>query len=104
MYWLELIPDIWLQIAIASAWLGAVSLVAATINRYTSANSEIRRKVVHIGTGNVILLAWWLHIPAWVGITASILRVLSPYCLINYLFCLVLIVSVVKPGDILLRC
>ncbi|MBV8885919.1 MAG: phosphatidate cytidylyltransferase [Chroococcidiopsidaceae cyanobacterium CP_BM_RX_35] len=31
------------------------------------------RKVVHIGTGNVILLAWWLSIPASVGIAAAIL-------------------------------
>jgi phytol kinase len=31
------------------------------------------RKVVHIGTGNVILFAWWLNIPVWVGIGASIL-------------------------------
>lgn len=84
MYWLKLVPDIWLQLALASAWLGAVSLVAAIINRYTSANSEIRRKVVHIGTGNVILLAWWLHIPAWVGITASILA--SAVTLLSYKF------------------
>ncbi len=34
---------------------------------------EIARKVVHIGTGNVILLAWWLQFPTWVGVGASIL-------------------------------
>lgn len=82
--WLESVPDVWLQVALASAWLGAVSLLAVIVNRYTAANSEIKRKVVHIGTGNVILLAWWLHIPAWVGITASILA--SAVTLLSYKF------------------
>ena len=84
MPWLESVPDIWLQVALASAWLGAVLLLAVIVSRYTAANSEIKRKVVHIGTGNVILLAWWLHIPAWVGITASILA--SAVTLLSYKF------------------
>jgi phytol kinase len=82
--WLESVPDIWLQVALASAWLGAVLLLAVIVSRYTAANPEIKRKVVHIGTGNVILLAWWLHIPAWVGITASILA--SAVTLLSYKF------------------
>jgi phytol kinase len=40
------------------------------------------RKIVHIGTGNVILIAWWLDIPASVGITASILA--SAITLLSY--------------------
>lgn len=82
MFWLESVPTPWLQVGIAAAWLGAISLLAATVERYTTADSEIVRKVVHIGTGNVILLAWWLHIPAWVGITASILA--SAVTLLSY--------------------
>jgi len=82
--WLESVPAFWLQVAIVAAWLGAVSLLAAMVNRYTAADSEIVRKVVHIGTGNVILLAWLLHIPAWVGITASILA--SVVTLLSYKF------------------
>ncbi len=81
---LELAPAFWLQVAVVGAWLGAVSLLAAMVNRYTAADSEIVRKVVHIGTGNVILLAWLLHIPAWVGITASILA--SVVTLLSYKF------------------
>ena len=42
------------------------------------------RKVVHIGVGNVILLAWWLKIPAWVGIGASVL--FSAITLLSYKF------------------
>src|SRR4028119_457696 len=47
--------------------------MAELLYRYTSTNSELARKVVHIGTGNVILVAWWLQIPAWIGISASII-------------------------------
>lgn len=82
MPWLESVPAFWLQVAIVGTWLGAVSLLAAIVNRYLSADSEILRKVIHIGTGNVILLAWWLHIPAWVGISASILA--SAVTLLSY--------------------
>ena len=84
MFWLESVSAPWLQIALAGAWLGAISLLAAIVSRYTTADSEIKRKVVHIGTGNVILLAWLLHIPAWVGITASILA--SAVTLLSYKF------------------
>lgn len=53
-------------------WLGFVALIALWLHHRTS-NRELVRKTVHIGTGNVILLAWWLHVPAWAGIGASIL-------------------------------
>ena len=84
MPWLESVQAFWLQVAIVGTWLGAVLLLAAIVNRYLSADSEILRKVIHIGTGNVILLAWWLHIPAWVGINASILA--SAVTLLSYKF------------------
>lgn len=64
--------------------MGLVFLFAEGLHRYTSANPEIVRKVVHIGSGHVILLAWWLHIPAWVGITASILA--AAIALLSYKF------------------
>lgn len=73
MLWFESAPPLWLQIALVAVWLGLVGLLAEGLNRYTQAGAEVVRKVVHIGTGNVILLAWWLQIPAWIGIAASIL-------------------------------
>lgn len=78
------IPTIWLQLAVVSVWVGVILLIAGLINRFSSKDPEIIRKIVHIGTGNVILLAWWLHIPAWVGITASILA--SIVTLLSYQF------------------
>ena len=78
------IPTIWLQLAVVSVWVGVILLIAGLINRFSSKDPELIRKIVHIGTGNVILLAWWLHIPAWVGITASILA--SIVTLLSYQF------------------
>ncbi|MGH2412297.1 MAG: diacylglycerol/polyprenol kinase family protein [Microcystaceae cyanobacterium] len=63
-------------------YLGLLILVAERLNRLTSTDAEITRKVVHIGTGNVILLAWWLNIPAWVGIGAAIIA--SIVALVSY--------------------
>lgn len=74
--------DLWFQIGLVVACLGIILLLAETLNRSQATESEIVRKVVHIGTGNVILLAWWLQIPAWVGITASI--VASAIALLSY--------------------
>ena len=77
------IPTVGLQISLVTAWLGLILLVAEGLNRFTSADPEVSRKIVHIGSGNVILLAWWLKIPAWVGIGAGI--VAGAIALISYL-------------------
>ncbi len=84
MPWLESVPDLWLQVAIVAVWVSVLLLIAAKLNRYATPDPEIVRKVVHIGTGNVILVAWWLHIPTIVGITASILA--SVVTLLSYRF------------------
>ena len=61
-----------LKLAIAAAWLGVVGLLAWSLDQRPQRQTELTRKVVHIGTGNVILIAWALNIPAWVGIAASL--------------------------------
>lgn len=67
------IPTLWLQIAVVGVWLGIVLAIAGAVSRFANSDPEIVRKIVHIGTGNVILFAWLLNIPAWVGIGASVL-------------------------------
>lgn len=81
---LDLIPPLWQQIAMVAIWLSVILLMAWGVNRFTKDDPEIVRKIVHIGTGNVILLAWWLDIPASIGITASILA--SSVTLLSYQF------------------
>ncbi len=85
----ELLPvnltsNLWWQISLVAVWLGGILLIAESLNRFAGTNSEITRKIVHIGTGNVILFAWFLNIPAWVGIGAAILA--GIVTLISYRF------------------
>jgi phytol kinase len=47
-------------------------LAAEGLNRLTDTHGEFTRKIVHIGSGNVVLLAWWLQIPTTIGIGAAI--------------------------------
>ena len=70
------------QIGLVTAWLGLVGGIAEGLRRTTSLGTEITRKIVHIGAGQVILLAWWLHTPTWMGITASVL--FSGVALLSY--------------------
>lgn len=62
-----------IQVAVVGAWIGSVGLIAEGLYLTQSVSSEVTRKIVHIGVGNVILLAWWLQTPAWMGIIASVL-------------------------------
>ncbi len=81
---LTLITSLWLQITIVAVWVLLILIIAWVVKRFVSDEPEILRKIVHIGTGNVILLAWWLDVPASIGITASI--VASAVTLLSYKF------------------
>ena len=65
--------NLWFRIITVPVYVGAIVLTAELLHRYTNTNPEQVRKVVHIGTGNVILLAWLLQLPTWVGITSAVL-------------------------------
>ena len=56
---------------IVLAWLGIVG-ACSEFARRRGYNAEVTRKIVHIGAGHVILIAWWLAVPAWLGIAASV--------------------------------
>jgi phytol kinase len=68
----EILP-LWFRIALVPAYVGSIVLVAELGHRWGWFSSEQSRKIVHIGTGNVIALAWLLQLPAWVGITSAVL-------------------------------
>ena len=53
-------------------YLTVLVLAAEGLNRLTDTHGEFTRKIVHIGSGNVVLLAWWLQIPSTIGIGAAI--------------------------------
>lgn len=69
---LEMSPAPWSAIAWVGIYLGILILIAETLNRFSDQPGEVTRKIVHIGSGQVVLLAWWLKIPAWVGVGAAI--------------------------------
>ncbi len=60
-----------IQISAVAIWLGLVFLASEVLRRLKQ-DPELVRKVVHIGTGNVLLIAWWLHIPTWLCVTAGV--------------------------------
>ena len=52
-----------LGVAAVAAWLAAVLLTALAVRRRWPQQKEWSRKVVHIGTGAVVVLAWVFAIP-----------------------------------------
>jgi phytol kinase len=52
-------------------YLGLIIALAEALNRLWGTDAEFTRKIVHIGSGNVVLIAWWLQIPSWILIGAS---------------------------------
>jgi phytol kinase len=77
-------PTLGVKIGVAALWLAAIAVLSLVLHRWKIVGPEVLRKVVHIGTGNIILIAWWLKIPAAVGIGASIL--FSAVTLLSYQF------------------
>lgn len=55
------------------AYLVILVILAEALSRLITNDPELTRKVVHIGSGNVILLAWWLNISRTVIISAAII-------------------------------
>lgn len=70
--WLGAVEAVELKVTIAALWLALVGLVAIGVDRVAVEGSELVRKVVHIGTGNIVLLAWWMKIPGWIGVSAGV--------------------------------
>jgi phytol kinase len=68
----SLLP-LWFRIVLVPLFVGSIVLLAELGHRWQWFSAEQSRKIVHIGTGNVIALAWLLQLPAWVGITSALL-------------------------------
>ena len=61
-----------IPIFIVGGYLILLLTIAEFLSRVYDTDSELTRKIVHIGTGNVILLAWWLDITRDVILLASV--------------------------------
>jgi phytol kinase len=69
---LEALP-LWFRIILVPIYVGSIVVAAELGHRWGWLAPEQSRKIVHIGTGNVIALAWVLQLPAWVGITSAVM-------------------------------
>jgi phytol kinase len=65
--------DLAIPLGAVFAYLGILVLVAEGLSRLLPNDPELTRKVVHIGSGNVILLAWWLDISQAVIVSAAVI-------------------------------
>jgi phytol kinase len=72
---------LWFQVGAVALWLGLVFLTSEIMRRL-GREPELVRKVVHIGTGNILFLAWGLNLPLWLCLSASI--AFSAIALISY--------------------
>ena len=66
-------PQFWSAIALAGVYLLILVVTAELLNRLSPSPAEVTRKIVHIGAGQVVLIAWWFNIPGWVGAIAGVL-------------------------------
>ncbi len=78
------IPQFWFAIGLASVYLLSLVLTAELLNRLSPSPAEVTRKIVHIGAGQVVLIAWWLEIPGWVGAIAGVLA--AVIAIVSYRF------------------
>ncbi|XTZ10622.1 MAG: diacylglycerol/polyprenol kinase family protein [cyanobacterium endosymbiont of Rhopalodia yunnanensis] len=81
---LELLLSVWYPLSFILIYLVTIISLAEGMNRLTGADAELTRKVVHIGSGNVILIAWWFKLPPWILLVASFIA--SFIALISYFF------------------
>jgi phytol kinase len=75
--------DLAIPLGAVFAYLGILVLVAEGLSRLLPNDPELTRKVVHIGSGNVILLAWWLDISQAVIVSAAIIA--AAIAILSYL-------------------
>ncbi len=64
------------------AYLAMLVVLAEILSRLLTDDPELTRKIVHIGSGNVILLAWWLNISRTVIVSAAIIA--AAIALVSY--------------------
>ncbi|MGB0564854.1 MAG: diacylglycerol/polyprenol kinase family protein [Spirulinaceae cyanobacterium] len=66
----------YLTLGTVFAYLALLTGIAEGLSKLPQTGPEITRKVVHIGAGNVMLLAWGFSVPRWLILVASVLAAL----------------------------
>lgn len=81
-YFSESVSQLFLPLIAVFIYLAVLVTIAEVLNRFIADEAELTRKVVHIGSGNVILLAWWFDIAKDVIVSAALIAALI--ALISY--------------------
>ncbi|GCE64851.1 dolichol kinase [cyanobiont of Ornithocercus magnificus] len=68
--------------AILSSWVLLVFATAVYCRSYWPGEQELPRKIVHIGVGPIVPLAWWLDVPRIVAIPVALTITLA--ALVNH--------------------
>jgi len=66
-----------IAIFIIAIWIVIILLIAVLCKRYFPTKEELSRKIIHIGTGPVILLAWLFDIPKNIAFSTALLITIS---------------------------
>ena len=72
------------SLTLISLWLLLVISTSLIYSKKFPKEKELSRKIVHIGTGPVIPLAWWLNIPTYIAGPIAICITIA--LIINYKF------------------
>ena len=60
------------SLLLIAAWMALVLIGAMLTSQRWPERKELSRKIVHIGTGPVVLLAWWLQLPAVLAVPTAL--------------------------------
>ena len=60
------------SLLIIGTWMLLIVSAALICRRRWPERRELSRKIVHIGTGPVIVLAWWLAVPAFIAVPVAL--------------------------------
>ena len=66
-----------IAIFIIALWIITILVIAAVCKKYFPRKEELSRKIIHIGTGPVILLAWLFNIPKNIAFFSALLITLA---------------------------
>ena len=74
-------------IFIIALWIITILLIAAVCKKYFPKKEELSRKIIHIGTGPVILLAWFFNIPKNIAFFSALIITIALF--VNYQYRLI---------------
>lgn len=81
-YFGESTTNLFYPLTLVFLYLAFLVFLAETIKGFFGEDPELTRKIVHIGSGNVILIAWWLDISTIVIVAAA--AIASVIALVSY--------------------